>query len=97
MRAASVWICACVIGLATAGCSQGDRMARAKEQLVDISHDYMATDHPDWADQCDGEIVVVERVNCWEVHFPLRADSADRTAVVRIAKGTMEPLGMFHE
>jgi hypothetical protein len=90
-------VCACGVAISLAGCGQTDHMAKAKEQLVDISRVYLAKDHPDWSCQCDGEIVVVERVQCWEVHFPMRADNNSRTAVVRISKGTLQPMGLFHE
>lgn len=97
IRSAITCVFACLVVVALAGCGQIDHMAKAKEQLVEVSKVYLAKDHPDWSCQCDGEIIVVERVQCWEVHFPMRADNADRTAVVRVSKGTLEPIGMFHE
>jgi hypothetical protein len=97
IRSAIVCAIACAIAMALTGCAKSDHMALAKEQLVDISKVYLAKDHPDWVCQCDGEIIVVERVQCWEVHFPMKADNSNRTAVVRISKGNLEPMGMFHE
>ncbi len=97
-RAAIALICMCALCLSLSSCGRTDHMAQAKEQLVDISKTYLAKDHPDWAGQCQcDEIIVIERASCWEVHFPLQADSANRTVVVRLAKGTLEPVGMFHE
>ena len=72
-------------------------MALAKEQCVDISRCYLQTSDPDWADGLDGPIVVVERPDCWEVQFSLTQDRSADTAVVRIAKDSMQPVGMFHE
>lgn len=85
--------------LVLSSCSQGpkDHMAHARTQLIDISRDYFQKDHPDWARQLDCCIIVVERRDCWEVRFDLPAENRDQTAIVRIAKGTMRPMGTFHE
>jgi len=89
-----------VVMLASCAQEPRDHMGLAKLQLKDISRDYLQKRHPDWAkqlDQTDQNIVVVERRECWEVHFAMPVEDHGRTAVVRLAKGTLEPLGTFHE
>jgi hypothetical protein len=95
----------CVVFLAAAmlsSCAQkpADHMSVAKLQLTEISRDYLVKQHPDWAkrmEYADQNIVVVERRECWEVHVDMATEEHGRVAVVRIAKGTMEPLGTYHE
>ncbi len=91
-----------VLALAGVLCVSGckgpeDQMEIAKMQLVTISKDYLQVDHPNWAKQMGRRIIVIEGATCWDVQFPLPVDEDGQTAVVRIAKGTMEPLGVFPE